>query len=194
LTRNDVVHTRAKTTGIVEKEFHIEGQRLVIIDVGGQKTERKKWIQCFENVMFVLWVTSLGEFDQTLSEDRSIFRFYDSLSLFKKTISENFQSKPIILMLNKQDVLHSKLAQGIVFKDFIKEYEGDNDYDGIVKFITERYFGECEGARANGGDKTAQLYIHQCNATDNNIVENIFKAVVTTILDAALKDIGFDFE
>ena len=41
-------------------------------DVGGQRTERNKWIQCFDDVRALLYVTALSGYDMTLYEDPSI--------------------------------------------------------------------------------------------------------------------------
>jgi hypothetical protein len=35
-----------------------------LVDVGGQRNERKKWIHCFEKVTAIVFVVSLNEFDQ----------------------------------------------------------------------------------------------------------------------------------
>lgn len=40
-----------------------------MFDVGGQKSERKKWIHCFDNVDCVLFVVAMSEYDQVLFED-----------------------------------------------------------------------------------------------------------------------------
>lgn len=54
-----------------------------MVDVGGQKTERRKWIHCFDNVTAILFITALSEYDQVLAEDREkvYYIFYLSLSV-----------------------------------------------------------------------------------------------------------------
>jgi hypothetical protein len=63
-TEQDVLRSRVRTTGIVENEFEIEGNRFKMYDVGGQRNERKKWIHCFENVTAVIFVAAISEYDQ----------------------------------------------------------------------------------------------------------------------------------
>ena len=46
----DVLRSRVKTTGITETTFIIQDLTYRMFDVGGQRSERKKWIHCFENV------------------------------------------------------------------------------------------------------------------------------------------------
>lgn len=40
-----------------------------MFDVGGQRSERKKWIHCFEGVTAIIFIVALSEYDLTLAED-----------------------------------------------------------------------------------------------------------------------------
>lgn len=43
-----------------------------MVDVGGQRSERKKWIHCFEDVTAILFFVALSEYDMFLREDAAV--------------------------------------------------------------------------------------------------------------------------
>ena len=45
------------------------------------RTQRRKWIHCFDNVQAVIFVTALSDFDQTLTEERTTNRMHESLEV-----------------------------------------------------------------------------------------------------------------
>lgn len=47
---------------------------MLMVDVGGQKSERRKWIHCFQDVTSILFLVSLSGFDQCLVEDKDAVR------------------------------------------------------------------------------------------------------------------------
>lgn len=55
---------------MTETVFKTGGHILRFIDVGGQKSERRKWINFFQDVTSVLFLVSLSGYDQCLIEDR----------------------------------------------------------------------------------------------------------------------------
>jgi hypothetical protein len=95
-----------------------------VIDVGGQRSERRKWIHCFDEVTAIIFFTALSEYDQKLSEDETTNRMSESLKLFYdishyKAFAQ--QNTPIILFLNKADLFEKKIVKTpltICFKDY----------------------------------------------------------------------------
>ena len=92
--QDDVLRARAKTTGITETRFHmgqlsiqcVDGSRNCLMhscihlpfpsmfDVGGQRSERRKWIHCFESVTSIIFCVAISEYDQVLLEEKSQVR------------------------------------------------------------------------------------------------------------------------
>ena len=56
---------------ILELVFEEENLTLKVIDVGGQRSERRKWVSCFEGVTATIFLAAVSEFDQVLQEDES---------------------------------------------------------------------------------------------------------------------------
>lgn len=69
-SEQDIVQCRVRTTGIHETVFKLKGQELLMVDVGGQRSERRKWIHCFQEVTAILFLISLSGYDQGIIEDR----------------------------------------------------------------------------------------------------------------------------
>jgi len=57
-TSDDILKSRRKTTGVIETHFEIEGQPFSVVDVGGQRSERKKWLNCFSSITAVIFFSS----------------------------------------------------------------------------------------------------------------------------------------
>jgi hypothetical protein len=69
-TDQDVLRARLRTTGITESHFDLGSLQYRMFDVGGQRSERKKWIHCFENVNALLFLVAISGYDQCLPEDK----------------------------------------------------------------------------------------------------------------------------
>lgn len=54
-TYQDVLRARVRTTGIQEAVFVFDNMTIRMLDVGGQRSERRKWIHCFDSVTAVLF-------------------------------------------------------------------------------------------------------------------------------------------
>ena len=47
-----------------------------MFDVGGQRSERRKWIHCFEGVIAIIFIVAMSEYDLGLAEDQEVVSFY----------------------------------------------------------------------------------------------------------------------
>lgn len=60
-----------------------------MFDVGGQRSERKKWIHCFEGVTAIIFCVAMSEYDMRLAEDDEMVYFYTT---FLNTFYRSFIS------------------------------------------------------------------------------------------------------
>lgn len=58
-TDADILRTRIRSTGIEEATFVFDKMVFRVVDVGGQRSERKKWIHCFDCVKCILFCAAL---------------------------------------------------------------------------------------------------------------------------------------
>jgi guanine nucleotide-binding protein subunit alpha-12 len=76
--QDDILHCRRATSGIIQVEFNIRQVPFQFIDVGGQRTQRQKWYQCFSDVTAIQFIVSCSEFDEKLREDGKTNRMQES--------------------------------------------------------------------------------------------------------------------
>src|SRR2546423_2739442 len=127
-TDQDVLRSRVKTTGITETTFIIGDLTYRMFDVGGQRSERKKWIHCFENVTTILFLVAISEYDQLLFEDETVNRMQEALTLFDSICNSRwFIKTSIILFLNKIDRFKEKLPVSPM-QNYFPDYEGTKPY------------------------------------------------------------------
>lgn len=86
-TEQDVLHARSKTIGVTETCFTMGKLSIRLVDVGGQRSERRKWIHCFEAVTSIIFCVALSEYDQALLEDNQQNRLSESLVLFESIVN-----------------------------------------------------------------------------------------------------------
>merc|ERR1711974_370691 len=132
---DDCIRCRQSTTGVIESQFSFKGTQFVVVDAGGQRSERRKWIHCFDNVKVVLFCAALNEYDMTLREDKRVNRMAESLKLFQEICNEpSLLRIPVILFLNKKDLFEEKI-ETIDLTCLFPEYQGGCNYQAALEFI-----------------------------------------------------------
>jgi len=179
-TDTDILKLRMPTTGIVETVFELESIKFRVVDVGGQRSERKKWVLCFTDVTVVLFVVALSEFDQDLYEERKQNRIQESLQLFDEMINnEQFKNTAVILFLNKEDLLREKLGKGHSLAKAFPEYTGGQDYDNVTTYVRDQFL------KLNRNSKR-DIFSKITNATDKTNMKYVFDAVTAVILNSRI--------
>lgn len=128
-----------------------------MFDVGGQRSERKKWIHCFENVTSIIFCVALSEYDQALLEESNQVRYpawlsvpplayrarqnrmTESLVLFDSVVNSRwFVRTSIILFLNKVDLFKEKLGRSPL-GNYFPDYSGGDDVNRAAKYLLWRF-------------------------------------------------------
>ena len=186
-TKDDVLQSRARTSGIVTEEYIIDTVPFEMYDVGGQRNERKKWIHCFEGVTAVVFVAALSEYDQTLFEDASTNRVIEALDLFEDICNNHyFLKSSMILFLNKSDLFKNKIAT-----KNIKDYPLFSDFNGKAGSYEDglAYFQNKFLEKNNNPSR--QVYVHPTCATDSKNVKIVFDSCKEIIMQQNMQDAGW---
>ncbi|XP_050768534.1 guanine nucleotide-binding protein subunit alpha-14 [Gymnogyps californianus] len=181
-TQQDILRVRVPTTGIIEYPFDLENIIFRMVDVGGQRSERRKWIHCFESVTSIIFLVALSEYDQVLAECDNENRMEESKALFKTIITYPwFLNSSVILFLNKKDLLEEKIMYSHLISYF-PEYTGPKqDVKAARDFILKLY-------QDQNPDKEKVIYSHFTCATDTENIRFVFAAVKDTILQLNLRE------
>jgi len=178
-TEQDVLRARVRTTGITEVSFSILENKFRVVDVGGQRSERKKWIHCFQNVTALIFCVAMSEYDLTLFEDSSVNRMQESMELFSEIVNcEWFAQSAIILFLNKSDLFQEKI-QRVDLNVCFPEYTGGLDFKAGCAFLKDKF-------NSLNRDKSRTVYAHVTCATDTQNIRFVFSAVKEILLQSEI--------
>ncbi|XP_017896061.1 guanine nucleotide-binding protein subunit alpha-12 isoform X3 [Ovis aries] len=182
-SKQDILLARKATKGIVEHDFVIKKIPFKMVDVGGQRSQRQKWFQCFDGITSILFMVSSSEYDQVLMEDRRTNRLVESMNIFETIVNNKlFFNVSIILFLNKTDLLVEKVKTVSIKKHF-PDFRGDpHRLEDVQRFLVQCF----DRKRRN---RSKPLFHHFTTAIDTENIRFVFHAVKDTILQENLKDI-----
>ena len=166
----------------METDFIRDELSITIIDVGGQRSERRKWLRCFEGVNAVSFVVAMSEYDQILSEDSTVNRMHESIKVFNQICcSRWFQTSPILLFLNKKDVFDEKIVYSPISQCFPEYNEG---CAAPADYIQQQFRDQ------NKCDR--EIYMHLTNAKDTQNINFLFDVIVDIILHSTMGRLGME--
>jgi len=175
----DLLRARARTTGITEIEFDFSGVHWRMVDVGGQRNERKKWIHCFQDVTALIFCVAMSEYDLKLYEDERVNRMHESVTLFEEICNcQWFNDTSIILFLNKSDLFQEKIKKTSL-KVCFDDYEGGCNYEPAVEYLKAKF------TKLNR-NQNKLVYVHVTCATNTDNIRFVFNAVKDIIIRESL--------
>ncbi|XP_072298300.1 guanine nucleotide-binding protein G(o) subunit alpha-like [Eucyclogobius newberryi] len=173
----DVLRVRVRTCGIIETQIQVNDFVFRFYDVGGQRSERRKWLNCFDSINAILFVVALSSYDGTLTKE-PMNKLQASLELFISICNNGlFNNASLILFMNKTDLFQEKiLNSGRHLKSYLTSYTGlDCDVDAAANYITA-LFSSCN----TNTDKP--VYHHFTTATDSDTMRVVFQMLSQQIL------------
>ncbi|KZS98320.1 G-alpha-domain-containing protein [Sistotremastrum niveocremeum HHB9708] len=185
---DDILRVRLQTLGVVEHSFNINlGGRAVnwmLYDVGGARGQRHSWAPYFDDANAIIFLAPISAYDQYLEEDYRTNRIDDSLQLFTTICSNKLlRSCHLILLLNKTDVLRTKLAAGIKVKKYITSYGNrPNEYEEVAEYFRAHFM---QVHRRNDIGKRV-LFTHFTSTIDTKSTQKIISNVRDSILHDAM--------
>nr|8JHB_A Chain A, Guanine nucleotide-binding protein G(s) subunit alpha isoforms XLas [Homo sapiens] len=173
------------TSGIFETKFQVDKVNFHMFDVGGQRDERRKWIQCFNDVTAIIFVVDSSDYGSGGSGAGSANRLQEALNLFKSIWNNRWlRTISVILFLNKQDLLAEKVLAGkSKIEDYFPEFaryttpEDATPEPGEDPRVTRaKYFIRDEFLRIStaSGDGRHYCYPHFTCAVDTENARRIF--------------------
>nr|XP_034980596.1 guanine nucleotide-binding protein G(olf) subunit alpha isoform X1 [Zootoca vivipara] len=184
-TDQDLLRCRVLTSGIFETRFQVDKVNFHMFDVGGQRDERRKWIQCFNDVTAIIFVVACSSYNMVIREDNNTNRLRESLDLFKSIWNNRWlRTISIILFLNKQDMLAEKVLAGkSKIEDYFPEFtrytvpeDATPDAGEDPKVTRAKFFIRDEFLRISTatGDGKHYCYPHFTCAVDTENIRRVF--------------------
>ncbi|KAJ7501230.1 G-protein alpha subunit-domain-containing protein [Mycena galericulata] len=180
-TKQDILHTPKRTRGITETTFELNGHEILMVDVNSQKSERRKWIHCFQDVTSIVFFVNLSGYDQCLVEDRDTNQMQDAMAIWDSIChSQWFKRTSMILLLTKYDIFRKKLNTSDI-RTFFPDFDGEpRNADQGRDYFKRRFVRLSQKTERV---KEREIYIHTTATTDTDLL----RVLTCTIEDIHLR-------
>ncbi|KAI0201375.1 G-protein alpha subunit-domain-containing protein [Astrocystis sublimbata] len=146
-TDEDVLYARYTTTGTTKRSLStpalLHNARCDFLDFGGARSERKKWVEGFQNASVVLFTVDTTAYAKLLLNDETINAMQDQLMLWDSIVNGPwFDNTGFVLLFTKMDLLEECLQRQPVVRCF-PDYPGQprllDDVLSYMTYLTNRF-------------------------------------------------------
>ncbi|KAJ7459356.1 G-protein alpha subunit-domain-containing protein [Mycena latifolia] len=167
-TLQDILHLWVRTSGVTETTLNLNGIEMSVVDVGGAKSERRKWIHTFNDVASIIFTVSLTAYDMCLIEDKHQNQMQDSMDVWDSICAARWlQKAPIILCFTKHDLFKKKVLTSDIATFFPNFNGARGDAVAGHDYFRKRFLRLANKA---GRVNEKEVYIHTATATDTGMM------------------------
>jgi len=190
-SNDDIVRCRQRTTGLSEILFPYSKHYFHIFDVGGQKTERRKWdvLSTTQKPTAILFFSSLTDFDvPLLTEEGNRTRMDESIEVWEELLNkEELQNATIILFLNKSDLFEDKIAR-VNMSETFSDYAGEHSFEEATEYMKKKFISKANGTSHDPDN----IHSHVTCAIDTEVMKKVFDSVSAEIFKQRLAMSGLN--
>lgn len=190
---SDLLYMYLPTKLVNKERFDMDGTPVLMTDVGGRKSERKRWPGLYENMDVVLVVAALSDYDQysvvsetiedvdgeVIVNTKKVNKLAEALELFEKACSHpELEDYEIFLFLNKADNFKQKIRQSNI-KDSpeFKDFDGpSHNYEAGINYFLQKFKSRYPTRNADK-DESIDDRIMITNATNIDKMDEILEKV-----------------
>lgn len=203
---SDLLYMFLPTKLVGRELFDMDGTPVHMTDVGGRRSERKRWSNLYEGMDVVLIVAALSDYDQySVVEDmeegddgevttvtKKVNKLAESLDIFEECCSQSaLNDKEIFLFLNKDDFFKRRIRQTNI-KDVpeFKDFDGpSHNYEAGINYFLQKFKSRYP-TRSADKDESIDDRIMITNATDIDKMDEILEKVRVKFHRLSLKKLS----
>ncbi|KHN78631.1 Guanine nucleotide-binding proteinalpha-14 subunit [Toxocara canis] len=121
---SDILHCRVPATATVGTSFRYGDVNLRIINIGGQKSQCRKWMHLFDDVRVVLFIVDLTAYARKCVDDKTRQELHGVLKQFREVARSNTLWRAFMLLFFNKADLFVELLDLVPLSDCFPRYSG----------------------------------------------------------------------
>lgn len=175
-TEDDLVRASISTCGISNRVVWTGESNIHLIDVGGLRGERGRWVSVFPNTDILVFTVDLSNYDQSLVEDKKKNAFSESVDVFKGLMRlPFFATCKCCVFMTKDDIFRKKVLE-VDMSTHVKGYTGGLDYEAALTHIKELYTSHA---------KDRNIICKVMDATNNDDFKTVWQETIAELATRA---------
>lgn len=139
-TIQEILGVQTRSVGMYESQYVFDGTLFRIFDVGGTRSQRRKWGLEFENVNSIIFTLDVSCYDQVTFEDAEANRMAEQLAIWDSLVRyKGFTATNFIVLFTKTDEVTPSRLEASPFCSLFPDYPGKPDsLEDILQYLAWR--------------------------------------------------------